>query len=227
MGMETLMKLLAIETSSTACSAALTIENEITSHHEVAPLQQARQILPMIDHLMSSNQIKLNQLDALAFGCGPGSFTGVRIATSVMQGLGFALNKPLISISSLAALAQEAYELHGWRQILVCVDARIHEVYWGFYKVNETGLAQLIGQEQVSSPQNIHLEEGWFGAGNGWEVYKDQFITQPLKKDSTILPTATAILTLAKPKFKMGQWIKTEEALPTYLRDNVAKKMDS
>ena len=103
------MKILAIDTSSNACGVALLCNNEVKALHELAPMQQTQKILPMIDALLGEAKVSLNQLDALAFGCGPGSFTGVRIAVSVMQGLGYAMNLPLIPVSSLAALAQAAY----------------------------------------------------------------------------------------------------------------------
>src|SRR5690606_29845388 len=103
------MKLLAIDTSAQACSIALQIDDEVKVWHEVVPMQQAQLILPRINQLLQESNLSLNQLDAVAFGCGPGSFTGVRIATSLAQGLGYALNIPLIPISSLAGLAQAAY----------------------------------------------------------------------------------------------------------------------
>lgn len=220
------MKLLAIETSSHACSVALLINNEISAIHEIAPMQQTQKILPIIDKLLRSADILLNQLDAIAFGCGPGSFTGVRIATSVAQGLGFAANLPLIPISSLAALAQAVYTDVGWNKILVGVDARIQEVYWGMYKVNPSGLVELQGKEIVCAPENVILpaENDWYGAGTAWEVYSKQIPFNPIETDSSRLPMASAILDLAKAKFEKKLWVNAADALPTYLRDNVAKK---
>lgn len=222
------MKLLALDTSSTACSVALLVDDKIDFLHRILPLQQAQSILPMINELLSIHKISLNQLDAIAFGCGPGSFTGVRIATSVTQGLAYAMQLPVIPVSSLAALAQAAYRELGWKKLLVAIDARIQEVYWGAYQVNEEGLAVLVGQEKVSSPQEIKLsEEGWYGVGNAWEVYADQIAYVPLNVDASRLPMAQGVLELAKVKYANKEWVTAKNALPIYLRDSVAKKSDN
>lgn len=220
------MKCLAIETSSAACSVALMIDDAVYSRHVIAPMQQSQLILPMIEELLSSSNIDLNQLDALAFGCGPGSFTGIRIATSVIQGLGYATNIPVIPISSLAALAQTAYQEKGWKRLLVAVDARIQEVYWAAYEVNDNDLIMLNGDEHVSKPEEIIAPDSshWYGVGNAWDVYKNEIKFIPKETDSTYLPMATAIAQLAKEKFKQLSWITAAEAHPVYLRDNVAKK---
>ncbi|MHB1947740.1 MAG: tRNA (adenosine(37)-N6)-threonylcarbamoyltransferase complex dimerization subunit type 1 TsaB [Gammaproteobacteria bacterium] len=220
------MKLLAIDTSSSACSVAIMIDDKVKALHEIAPMQQAQKILPMIDSLLRDTNTSLNQLDALAFGCGPGSFTGVRIATSVMQGLGYAMNLPLIPVSSLAALAQATYEDLGWKNLLVGVDARIQEVYWGAYQANSRGWVELVGKEQVCPPEAVIVpkEMDWNGVGNAWEVYNNQLPYKPSTIDTSRLPMATGILSLAKIHFKNQQWVKPADAVPVYLRDDVAKK---
>lgn len=220
-----MMKILALDTSSTACSVALLVDDKISFLHRALPLQQAQSILPMLEELLSMNKITLNQLDAISFGCGPGSFTGVRIATSVTQGLAYALQLPVIPISSLAALAQAAYQDLGWRKLLVGVDARIQEVYWGAYVVNDQGLVVLVGKEIVCSPEQVSLpkDEDWYAVGNAWQVYTDQIAYAPLEKDVTRLPMAVGILELAKIKYANKEWVIAREALPVYLRDSVAK----
>jgi tRNA threonylcarbamoyladenosine biosynthesis protein TsaB len=220
------MKILAIETSTNACSVALMIDDAIQSSHLVAPMQQAKLILPMIEERLQYANISLNQLDALAFGCGPGSFTGVRIATSVMQGLAYASGVPLISVSSLAAVAQAAYTDLGWKKLLVALDARISEVYVGAYQINKVGIAELIGVEAVSAPDQITIPEGsnWYGVGNGWEVYQERLSYKPLAQDTTRLPMASAVLLLAKDKFEKNDFVTPGAALPVYLRNNVAIK---
>lgn len=220
------MKLLALDTSGVACSVALFIDDKVIYRHEIAPMQQAQKILSIIKIISQDANLSLNQLDALIFGCGPGSFTGVRIATSVVQGLGFALNLPVIPISSLAGLAQASYTDLGWKKLLVGVDARIQEVYWGAYQVNPTGLVELVGKEEVSKPEEVHppMDNDWYGVGNAWEVYRDQIRFQPLEIDACRLPTALGILELGKAKFMKGEWVEAKEARPTYLRDDVAKK---
>jgi tRNA threonylcarbamoyladenosine biosynthesis protein TsaB len=220
------MKILAIETSTNACSVALLIDNVIQASHLIAPMQQAKLILPMIEERLQSANIWLNQLDALAFGCGPGSFTGVRIATSVMQGLAYASAVPLISVSSLAAVAQAAYTDLGWEKLFVAMDARISEVYAGAYQINDAGIAELLGEEAVSAPEQMVIPEGsdWYAVGNGWEVYQAQLSYKPIAQDTTRLPTASAVAVLAKDKFQKGDFVAPGAALPVYLRNNVAIK---
>jgi tRNA threonylcarbamoyladenosine biosynthesis protein TsaB len=220
------MKILAIETSTHACSVALLQNDVIASSHVVAPMQQAKLILPMIDEVLRNAGLVLNQLDALAFGCGPGSFTGVRIATSVMQGLAYASHVPLISVSSLAAVAQAAYTDLGWKKLWVAMDARISEVYAGAYEINTAGLAELVGEEQVCQPEQMQVPagHGWYGVGNGWEVYQSQLRYELLLQDAGRLPMASAIALLAKHKFQHQEFVAPGAALPVYLRNNVAIK---
>lgn len=219
------MKLLAIETSGQACSVALMVDDQITSRFEFAPMRQAQIILPMIEQILADSSTSLKDLDALCFGCGPGSFTGVRLATSVVQGIGFANNIPVIPISSLATLAQTAYQQHSWDKLLVAVDARMQEVYWAHYEVNNE-LVSLIGKEIVSSPERLPLptDQHWFGIGNGWETYRPQMSFNPVEIDSSLLPLAEHLLLLAKPKFIDKQVLNARDVVPTYVRDKVANK---
>ena len=167
------MKLLAIDTSTEACSAALMIDGEILEHYCLAPREHARLILPMIDELMSAAGLKPVDLNGLAFGRGPGAFTGLRIAASVAQGIAFAADLPVVPVSSLAALAQGVYRKKGRSHILAAIDARIKEVYWGAYQCDDQGLVQLYGEELVCSPSQVPLPGGedWYGAGTGWQTY--------------------------------------------------------
>jgi tRNA threonylcarbamoyladenosine biosynthesis protein TsaB len=220
------MKMLAIDTSATACSIALDCDGEVMIFHQIMPMQQAQSILPNLKELLDAQGITLNQLEGLAFGCGPGSFTGVRIAASVIQGLGFALDLPIIPISSLAALAQAAYRDLGWKKQWVAVDARLQEVFFAVYEVNSEGLMSLVGKEILSKPENLLIseEEGWYGVGNAWEIHRDQMRFKPQAIDTARLPMASAILQLAKPKYLQQEWVSAAEALPVYLRDHVANK---
>lgn len=224
------MKLLAIDTSASACSVGLMLDDAIFSLHRIAPMQQTQMILPMLDEILQANNLTLNQLDALVYGCGPGSFTGVRIAASVIQGLAFATRLPIIKISSLAATAQTAHDELGWRKVLVGMDARINEVYWGAYQVGASGLAELVGQEMVCPPGAIAIPEttDWCGAGSGWQAYLDTLLAtlvfEPISIDATRLPTAAGLLRLAKEKYLSQSFVSIHEALPVYLRDDVAKK---
>jgi tRNA threonylcarbamoyladenosine biosynthesis protein TsaB len=219
------MKLLAFDTSATACSVALLKDNEVSFSHQVAPMKQAKLILPAIDELLQNHALELNDLDAIAYGAGPGSFTGIRIAASVAQGLGFAAKKPLIAISSLAAMAQAAFMERQWEDVLVAVDARMDHIYWAQYKVNSSACVELQGEEHRLPPEWAsmpHDEAEWYGVGDGWAKYKDKLMNRLKPQLSTIyacqLPTAKAILELAKPKLAKGEFLSIFEALPVYLR---------
>jgi len=220
------MKLLAFDTSSTACSIGLSINGKVILRHEIAPMQQAKIILLLLKELLEVENIQIHQLDAIAFGCGPGSFTGVRIAVSVAQGLAYAAQKPLLPVSSLAALAQAAYQDLGWKKVLTAVDARMGEIYWASYEVQENHLVKLIGKEQISRPENIILPDATeCGVGNAWDVYGSQIPFKPTLISTDQFPTAAAILLLAAAKFQRGETVLPQEATPVYLRDDVAKKM--
>lgn len=220
------MNILAIDTSAAACSIALLKGKEIFAVHEITPMQQAQLILPKIDALLKTQQMTLQQLDALAFGCGPGSFTGLRIAVSVAQGLGYAASLPLIPISSLAALAQATYQELGWEKLLVAVDARVNEIYWACYTLSTTGLVELIGKESLCAPENIvcPVDNTWCGVGNGWQIYRDKLPFRPTHIDTERLPMAFALAKLAEAKALQGEWITATAATPIYLRDDVVTK---
>lgn len=228
------MKLLAIDTSTEACSAALWLNGEMRQRYQVAPREHGQLILPMIESLLVEAGLTLTQLDALAFGQGPGGFTGVRIANSVIQGLAFGADLPVVPISSLAALAQGAYVEMGAPWVLAAIDARIGEVYWGAYHAAENSLVTLVDEEIVCPPQNVPLplahdvNGSWFGAGNGWHTY-----AQPLKTrlgeavtawDGQRYPQAQHLAQLATDAFQRGLAVSAEQASPVYLRDEVAWK---
>ena len=225
------MKILALDTSHSACSIALLTDAGMHCTHHVAPMQQAQVVLPLIEALLTAHAVKIQDLDALAFGRGPGSFTGVRIAASVMQGLAFATRLPLIGVSSLAATAQAAFDDLGWRKLLVGTDARIQEVYWGAYTVNASGLVELIGTEVVTSPHTITPPAGqdWYAVGNAWLEYQPAMLARlgfvPVAMDTARMPMASAVARLAETKFAKREWShSSEDSVPVYLRDNVAIK---
>ncbi|HED40783.1 MAG TPA: tRNA (adenosine(37)-N6)-threonylcarbamoyltransferase complex dimerization subunit type 1 TsaB, partial [Chromatiales bacterium] len=143
------MKLLAIDTATEACSAALSINGEISERYEIAPRQHATLILPMIDSLLSEAGITLAQMDAIAFGRGPGAFTGVRIGVGVVQGLAFSIERPVVPVSSLAAMAYGAMAKFNATNVLAGIDARMGEVYWGAYQRSSDGGMREVGEESV------------------------------------------------------------------------------
>jgi len=216
------MKMLGFDTSTSACTVALLNGDVVSVRHQHAPMQQAHLILPMIQELLDSSSLTVNELDAIAYGCGPGSFTGIRISNSVAQGIGFAIQKPIIPISSLATLAQTAFLEQQWSRLLVAMDARMGKIYWATYTINASGLAELIGNERLSQPEEItsSYHTDLYGIGDGWEAYKDILIGSNLTLkgiDARQLPSAKALLQLATLKYEKGEWITAAQALPVYL----------
>ncbi|MGD2112274.1 MAG: tRNA (adenosine(37)-N6)-threonylcarbamoyltransferase complex dimerization subunit type 1 TsaB, partial [Gammaproteobacteria bacterium] len=169
------VRVLALETATAACSAALYIAGEVRERHALAPQRHAALILPMIDALLAEAQLPVARLDGIAFGRGPGSFTGVRIATSVVQGVAFAADLPVVAISTLAALAQGAMRETGTDRVLAALDARMSEVYWGVYLQDSNAMARLQGEECACAPDRVPLPDGeaWTGAGSGWMTHAD------------------------------------------------------
>ncbi len=228
------MKILAIDTATEACSAALYIDGEIKTYYQLAPRQHSRLILKMIDDLLREAGLSITQIDAIAFGRGPGSFMGLRIAAGVVQGIAFAHDIPVIQISTLKAIAQRACQQTQYKDILVAIDARMDEVYWAVYSLTEQQW-QLTGEEQVISPDKVQLpktllqqNKTWIGAGTGWASYADRLLANAtVTVQQTLpdcLPSAEVIATLAVPEFNAGNTIIAAEAIPVYLRNDVAKK---
>ncbi|VAW60234.1 tRNA threonylcarbamoyladenosine biosynthesis protein TsaB [hydrothermal vent metagenome] len=225
------MKILAVDTATQACSAALFIDGETTAEFRLAPREHTQLILPMVESLLQQAAIKIADLDALAFGRGPGSFTGVRIATGIVQGLAFAHNLPVLAISTLASIAQLAGDEHQHNNVLAGIDARMGEIYWGCYQRADNGLMTLQGMEQVSSPEQVELvdtEIDWLGAGTAWQSYSEPLA---LKSGSHLslhcadyLPDSRSIVQLAVSDYQQGLAVEAAQALPVYLRNNVAKK---
>ena len=225
------MKLLAIDTSTEACSAALYVAGDIRERFQIAPREHAALILPMIDELLAEAGLSLSRLDALAFGRGPGSFTGVRIATGVVQGLAFGAELPVVPVSSLAALAQGVYREHNHPDVLAAIDARMGEVYWAAYRLDNSSHVALHGDELVCKPEKVPLPaiDTWIGAGSGWQAHSER-LQQRL--NGTIIgwlpdsyPHARDVAALGVVGVERGLAVTAEQALPVYLRDNVARKM--
>lgn len=216
--------LLALDTSTEACSVALLHDGRRFVRHEVIPRLHAQRLLPMVQDLLAEAGIALSALDAIAFGRGPGAFTGVRIAIGVVQGLAFALERPVLPISDLAVLAQRAHREHGATQVAAAIDARMDEVYWGCYRL-ENGEMRLTGAEAVLPPEKVALPRDasgeWFGAGTGWG-YVERLAVQANAHDATLLPHAEDLLALALFAWERGEAVPADQAQPVYLRDNVA-----
>jgi tRNA threonylcarbamoyladenosine biosynthesis protein TsaB len=223
------MKLLAVETATQACSAALYIDGEIQQRFEVAPQQHTKLILPMIDSLMSEAGLKPQHLDGLSFSRGPGSFTGVRIATGIIQGIAFGADLPVVPVSTLAALAQDFFNRSSETLAFTGMDARMGEIFWGVYEKNLQGFAQLLGEEAVTPATEIIFPQRiGVGVGSAWAVYQAE-LTGALQEwvthyESDNLPQAAAIAQLGVFGLQNNQGVSAEQAMPIYLRDKVAKK---
>jgi len=219
------MKLLALDTSTEACTIALHYDGQIILEHEVAPRQHANIVLPTIKKLLSESSLSLSQLDALAFGRGPGSFTGIRIAASVIQGLAFSTDLPVIPVSTLQTMAQGAFRVYQVKRVLVALDARMQEVYFGGFELDENNLMQECIKECVCSPESIQLESktDWIGIGPGWQVYEPQ-LAHLVTQTHDAYPNAQDMIPLAIAAFELGHTVSAEKAIPVYLRDKVVNQ---
>ncbi len=219
-------RLLAVDTATEACTAALGNSGRIVESHIYGPREHMQQLLPMIDALLDDAGVGLRDLDAIAFGRGPGSFTGVRIGLGIVQGLAFATGLPLIPVSTLATLAQSAVGdvVAPGDRILAAIDARMGEVYWGWFELDVERRVVAVSAERVSPPEQVELPAvgvAWIGVGTGW-CYVDRLPAGARLVDATLLPHAGALLRLALPLWEQGATVSAEEAVPVYLRDDVA-----
>lgn len=220
--------ILALDTSTEACSCALALDGQVLEHYVVAPQQHAGMILGNIDTLLRDRGLGFEQLDAIAWGRGPGSFTGLRIAAGVTQGIAFAANLPVIEVSTLAALALDAGNATGHTRIFACLDARIDEVYWGLFEIQD-GLPAAIDAEALCKPEAIPADSlagagEWVAVGNGL-AYGARFPAALSARLSQrlpgVLPRAACIATIATAAFARGQTIAADMVRPVYLRDKV------
>ena len=221
------VRLLSIDTTEEACSAALLTDGAVAERFELAPRRHSELILPMMAGLLSDAGLHLNDLDALAFARGPGSFTGVRIAASVIQGAAFGADLPVVPVSSLQALAQGAFRTRRATAVLSALDARMGEVYWGAYRADREGLMRPVIDEGVCAPHHVAVPEGgdWWGIGSGWASYAAELgarCAMHLPRDAEARVHAQDVATLAAALFAAGGAVPAEQALPVYLRDEVA-----
>lgn len=219
------MKLLALDTATEACTVALWIDGEVLERNESGG-KHAERLLPMVNTLLAEAGVSLKQLDAIAFGRGPGSFTGLRIGAGVTQGLAFGASLPVIPISSLAALAQGVDAA----RVVAAFDARMQQVYWGTYERSSDGLMISLAPETVVDPVAAPLPAGpgWVVAGSGWDAYRA--ILEPRLSAAGgsgvpgMIPQARHVAALALSRFQAGDLVAPELAVPVYIRDDVAKK---
>ncbi len=223
--------LLAIDTATECCSVALGNASGWRERVVEDPRQHAARLLPMVDELLAEAGLALGQLDAIAFGRGPGSFTGLRIAVSMAQGLAFATDLPLLPVSTLAAVAQEAHSFAGDpvaaeadALCLASLDARMGEVYWGLFHFVD-GLARPVAEERLSRPGDVQCPTGEvFGAGSGWSC---EGMPRGLHSLPGCQPRARALIPLATTAWRAGEGVAAEQAMPVYLRNEVAWRTGS
>jgi tRNA threonylcarbamoyladenosine biosynthesis protein TsaB len=234
------LKILAIDTATENCSAALWIDGHVAQREIEVERGHAELILTMIDELLAESSAKLSELDAIAFGRGPGSFTGVRLAASVTQGLAFGADLPVVPISDLRAVAQRAF-VHGHvehaapRHALVCNDARMQEVYWACFQRGHDDLMEPVGIERVSKCSDVKLPDEWAGtlvsaAGRGFRAYpqlQESMGSRLTNIRDSILPGAREIAALAVSEVRAGRLVSAEQAVPIYVRDDVARPKGS
>lgn len=242
--------ILALDTSSESCSVALSHQGETYQQLEHAPRNHTKRILPMVQQLLSERSVTMSDLEAIAFGCGPGSFTGIRIAAGIAQGLAYGLGVPIYAISNLECLALQSYLNNGFSKVLVCVDARMGEVYWGLFEVSRLELSGYeslnsgalyrvtpLIDEQVSAPDQLYIPENildadtnnqtasWSAIGSGlaeMDLFPSSIKSRLVQTDSDAQPESAAVVQLALTAMLTGEKGELENAMPSYVRDSVA-----
>jgi len=231
------MNILALETATDNCSVALAVGDDQLSLSELAPQKHAQKLLPMVEQLLAEAGLSRTRLDGVAFGRGPGSFTGLRIAAATTQGIALGLDLPVVGISTLAAIAHQRYRTAQVEYTLACLDARMSEVYWGFFK-SSTAASTALQEERVGSASDLVESVRLMGVSTPWEVAGSgtNIVQACLEEQHTydkdknlrlfgslqLQPQALDILLLAQPGFVAGDVVTAAEALPVYLREQVA-----
>jgi len=222
------VKILAIDAATEACSTALLVRERVTERFEVPGRGHAARLLPMADELLREAGLDAGGLDAIAFGRGPGGFTGLRIAAGLAQGLAAGSGLPVLPVSNLAAVAAAAARSAGAARVLACMDARMGQVYWGAYDCS--GAAPLaVGPERLDLPESVDPPGpgAWFGAGHGFAAHPQlatRLGTALSGVDATILPHAADIARIAAVDFAAGRGLAAAQGLPVYLRDDVVHR---
>jgi len=223
-------KLLAVETSTEICSVALYSDGDCSEYYENAPMRHAELLLPAVQTLLDGAGLPLAGLDAIAFGRGPGSFTSLRIGIGVVQGLAWGAGLPVVPVSSLAAVAQQAAEKASRDAATICVamDARMKEVYTANFQRQGDGFVTAAGAERVCSPDRVGVPGGgpFIAAGNGFERFDSlgPLAGEALECHPDIWPRAEMICTLALKWLDNNEPLPAGQAQPVYVRNNVASK---
>jgi len=223
------MNLLAIDTSMDFCSVAASRGEGIFSRHEQAGQRQAEMILGMVEAVLAGAQLALADIGGIAYGAGPGSFTGLRIACGVTQGLALARGIGVIGVGTLLALAEQAAGESSCEKVIACLDAHMGEVYHAAYRKEASGWREILAPG-VYKPEAVPAVSGggWIGCGSGFAVHgarlASRYETQLAAVRPGLAPTARVVLRLAAPRFAAGEAMDAASAVPVYLRDKVALK---
>lgn len=219
------MDILAIETSTEYCSAALWQDGKVSERCELVGQKHSEVLIAMLDAVLQDSGLRIQDIDGIAFGKGPGSFTGVRIACGVAQGLAFGADVKVVGVCTLEALAQAS----GRDKVVAALDARMGELYLAAYEKRNDGWVEVIAPCLCSADTAPNLAgDGWFGAGNGFAVNEAALLAhygaQLSGTDAQIVPRAGAVAQIAAIEFAKGNAVDAALALPLYLRDKVALK---
>ncbi|WP_426360066.1 tRNA (adenosine(37)-N6)-threonylcarbamoyltransferase complex dimerization subunit type 1 TsaB [Pseudocolwellia sp. HL-MZ19] len=227
---------LVIDASTEACSVALQYQGNITSLYELCPQSHSLRLLPMIDDLLKAADCTLSKLDGIIFGQGPGSFTGVRIGIGVTQGLAFSASLPVVGVSTLQTMAQQAFIEHGQTRVVSAIDARMSEVYTGYYEADSNKVMQPKTAQRVLAPElvkqhyidnaNLDFTVLPYGVGTGWEAYKNDLdeLKANAGEPEILFPHAQAMLFIGQLAFEQNKGVEAEHAQPVYVRDTVSWK---
>ncbi len=220
------MKLLVLDTSTEWCSAALWLDGRVQARRVLAEQRHSSLLLPMVAELLRESAIGLRQLDGIGYGAGPGSFTGLRIACAVTQGLAFGADLPVAGVSTLQSIAEQA----GAERVLTVLDARMAEVYWAAYRRDGAGW-RAVSEPALALPESVSVPAGggWVGAGNGFVALGEALrprLAALARIDGTLMPDAAAMAPLAARAFERGEGMDAALAAPIYLRDKVALTVD-
>lgn len=226
------MKILALDASTEACSAAVYVNGEIVERLTIAPRKHIEILMPMIKEVMEESELEFSELDGLAFSAGPGSFAGLRIACGFAQGLGSGLNLPIVPVSTLATLALPLLEEHPEAKVMPMMDAKMQEVYWALYGLDDNGQIRAVEADQVSSLDAIYEQyegkgEGVVGVGDGWLLDEESAAILGLDEIADKKhPRAGEVALLAIQDIEKGLGLYADQVSPIYLRHNIALTLE-
>jgi len=230
------MKILSVEASTESCSAAFCTDDNILVRHQIVPREHSKLLLTMVDELLKEAGIGIQEVDAFAYGMGPGSFTGLRIAASIVQGLAFGSDKVVVPVSTLRALAQAAWRRFGYSQVFAALDARMQEIYFGFYKLDDSNIMQNVDVDRLTTPDCFTglsadlMAKSWHGVGSGMVTYREilkKSLSCVNMQELLLYPSALEIAILASEIYTVNGGQPATTAIPIYLRNKIAEKQSN